>query len=407
MNEVRPKRRCKSSWRVRTNPACVIGITTHRVITVPWKSWLNGAMRAALLMSLAALTSFTLLPEPGAAQAETEDATAESEATEGEWAVLPFLAYTPETGLAGGVVAGYYRRLAPEAPTSTFQGTFRATVRGQFSLEWSPDVYLRATRLDGRIEASRFPDVFYGVGPDAAEDDEEDYTSWIIDVAGRGLRELRPGIRLGPEVRLRFEDVADVDEDGILEAGAVTGAEGGTTVGVGLTGTLDTRDNVFSPRRGSYVEASWVVHDGALGSDFDFHRVVLDARRFVPVGERAALGVQGYLEATPGRAPFQLMALLGGSQRLRGYREGRFRDRLYVMGQAEVRFPIWRRFGGVVFGAGGDVARALEHLDVRGLERAGGVGLRYRFTDEGVVLRGDFAVGREGGHLYLTINQAF
>lgn len=366
-----------------------------------------GSKLAVLLATLAGLTPFALVPVSAAAQAETEGAGAEAEASEGEWAVLPFLTYTPETGLGGGVVAGYYRRLAPEEPSSTFLGTFQATARGHFIVEWSPDVYLSDTRLDGRIEGSRFPDVFYGVGPGAAEDEEEDYTSWIVDLNGRGLRELRPGIRLGPEVRVRYEDVADVDEAGVLVAGVVPGVEGGTTVGLGLTGTRDTRDNLFSPRRGSYLELSWLVHDGLLGSDFDFHRVVLDARRFVPVGERGTLGVHGYLEATPGRPPFQLMALLGGGRGLRGYREGRFRDRLHVMGQAEVRFPLWRRFGGVLFGAVGDVARSVGDLDAQELERAGGVGLRFRLTDEGVVLRGDFAVGREGGQLYFTVNHAF
>ncbi|MBI4539582.1 MAG: hypothetical protein HY704_08770, partial [Gemmatimonadetes bacterium] len=46
-------------------------------------------------------------------------------------------------------------------------------------------------------------------------------------------------------MRLRYEDVVDVEEGAVLDAGAVRGHDGGLTTGVGLVVTLDTRNDIL------------------------------------------------------------------------------------------------------------------------------------------------------------------
>jgi outer membrane protein assembly factor BamA len=102
------------------------------------------------------------------------------------------------------------------------------------------------------------------------------------------------------------------------------------------------------------------------------------------------------------------MPRLGGPSLLRGYREGRFRDRRLAVLEGEVRFPIAWRFGGVVFAGVGDVAHDAGDVPaLRELERALGLGVRFRMNDAGVRLRADGAWGREGGGLYLSVGEAF
>lgn len=325
-----------------------------------------------------------------------------------EWVALPFLLYTPETGLGGGGAVGHYRRLGQAPEPSSFLTALTVTLRKQLSVEFLPDVYLSGgSRVDGGIRFRHYPDVFYGIGQGTPEELEEEYTSRVVDVEVRGRRPVGGGVRLGLEARFRHERMWKVEEDGLLEAGMAPGHDGGTTVGLGVTAARDTRDNLFAPRRGSYVEGSWTVHDRRLGSDFDFHRLLLDARRFLPVGQASVVGLHLYLEAAPGRTPFQLLPLLGGDNRLRGYREGRFRDRGYVAVQGEYRFPVWRRWSGVAFVGAGDVFRNPSDLGLSDLEAAAGIGARFRLTDEGVTLRGDFALGREGTGVYFTLGHAF
>lgn len=321
------------------------------------------------------------------------------------WVALPFLFYTPETGLGGGGVLGHYRRLGPLVETSSFVASVTVTAREQLVLEVFPDVYLgNGIWLGGEVRYRHYPDVYYGVGPDTPEASGEDYTSRVADLLVRVHRPVRRGVRAGVEARLRRETMLS-EAGGLLADGGVPGSSGGTTVGIGALATWDTRDN--RSRRGRYVEGSWTLHHGALGSDFDFQRVVLDGRQFFPLGGAATLGLHAYLEAAPGDAPFSLLPLLGGQDRLRGYREGRFRDRTLATAQAELRFPVWRRLGAVAFVSAGDVAPRLLDLDLGSLEAAGGPGLRYRLNAEGVALRADFAVGADGGRLYLTMGHAF
>ena len=353
------------------------------------------------------LTGILLVPAGLPAQADPSPPDTARESGP-EWVALPFLLYTPETGLGGGGAVGHYRRFGEAPEPSSFLTALTVTVRKQVSLELLPDVYLSGgSRVDGGIRLRHYPDVFYGIGQGTPEEVEEEYTSRVVEVEVRGRRPVGGGVRLGPEVRFRYERMWEVEEDGMLESATTRGHDGGTTVGLGVTAARDTRDNLFVPRKGSYVEASWTVHDRRLGSDFDFHRLLLDARRFLPVGQASTVGLHLYLEAAPGRAPFQLLPLLGGDNRLRGYREGRFRDRGYVAVQAEYRFPVWRRWSGVAFLGAGDVFRNPSDLGLSELEAAAGFGARFRLTDEGVTLRGDFALGREGTGVYFTLGHAF
>lgn len=57
-------------------------------------------------------------------------------------------------------------------------------------------------------------------------------------------------------------------------------------------------------------------------------------------------------------APFNALSLLGGSRRLRGYYEGRYRDQNSALVQAELRVDVFKRLGAVVFGGVGALQRA-------------------------------------------------
>lgn len=94
---------------------------------------------------------------------------------------------------------------------------------------------------------------------------------------------------------------------------------------------------------------------------------------------------------------------------MRGYFYGRFRDNEMITGQAELRYPLWHRFRGVVFAGAGSVAPAMDKFTWRGFNPSVGLGLRYIFdVRENIVLRMDFGFGENGNSgLYIMINQAF
>lgn len=121
------------------------------------------------------------------------------------------------------------------------------------------------------------------------------------------------------------------------------------------------------------------------------------------------VAVNLYGVATLGTVPFNELTLIGGTRRMRGYFEGRFRDRNMLMAQTEFRRELFWNFGFVAFAACGVVSKNIENFEVQNVKPIGGVGLRYRLSqDEKINLRLDYGIGESGSSgFYLTIGEAF
>jgi hypothetical protein len=113
--------------------------------------------------------------------------------------------------------------------------------------------------------------------------------------------------------------------------------------------------------------------------------------------------------ASMGDVPFwAIPSVGGGAYGLRGYTQGRYRDKLVTTAQAELRAHAKNRWGAAVFGGLAQVAPSLG--DLRGAEvlPAGGVGLRFQLTRQYPMhMRADYAWGRNGGIFYFSVSEAF
>lgn len=109
-----------------------------------------------------------------------------------------------------------------------------------------------------------------------------------------------------------------------------------------------------------------------------------------------------------GDVPFLEMATVGGDDLLRGYANNRFRDRHFIGGQLEYRFPVWRRFGMVTFAGLGDVFSNPSDLSWQTVKFSFGAGLRFSVnTKERLNLRFDYGVGRNNDAFYIMLTEAF
>ena len=198
-----------------------------------------------------------------------------------------------------------------------------------------------------------------------------------------------------------------------LETGRPLRERTGTTTspGVGPLLLYDNRDNILSTFRGSYLEGSALFNGGALGSNNTFSRFQVDARHFRPLlaSEKTILALQVVAQFHAGYVPFRELANLGGSNQLRGYYEGRYRDRQLLAAQAEIRQHLFGRFNGAVFGGIGQVGNSLSSFDEGGLKAAGGAGIRFQFNRrDRLNARLDYGVGRGGSSVvYFSIGEAF
>ena len=216
-----------------------------------------------------------------------------------------------------------------------------------------------------------------------------------------------PGLRAGPRVDARAEEIDGRTPGGRLAQGDLTGWNGYSAVALGASVTWDTRDGTFWPSRGTLAQAWWVQAPAAVGRHRPFGRGVAELRRFLPLGRGATLGLHAYGEAVEGDPPFTLLPKLGSTRFLRGFREGRYRDRVSWATQAELRVPVRGRVSAAAFAAVGDVAPSLRALSLQSVKVAGGAGLRFRLTDAGANIRVDGAISRFGPELYVLVLEAF
>lgn len=327
------------------------------------------------------------------------------------WVILPGINYTPERGLTlAGAVLRYFRfGDAPQGRVSSMALRTGISFAGRGELTFDPSVWAAGDRINiaGTLGVSYFDYPYYGIGNDTPESNREDYTalriSSRIEVVARVWRSLLAGVVHD----FRHEDVTEVEEGGLIDAGVV-GGSGGRLSGVGGILRWDSRDHSFQPRRGGVVTLTPRLYRKGIGSDLDFGRVLIDGSWFFGLGGAHVLGLDGRLDMRTGDPPFDHLSLAGGSRLLRGMIEGRFRDNHMAGGQLEYRFPLVWRFGGAAFAGAGRVARRLADLDLEGWKWAAGGGLRFAVNpEERINLRFDVGATREGTNFYLAIGEAF
>ncbi len=329
---------------------------------------------------------------------------------------LPAVFYTPETKWGFGGVVSYYMydkeqragRILPS--TLSFIGIY--TTRKQIIALVNTELYFGGDeyRLLGSTGYTKFPTKFWGIGNETPDSLEEDYTPRTFSIDGEFQWQVLPGWYLGAVAQVAYRELAEVTEDGLLASGLVPGSEDGRIVGAGLLVTRDTRNNAVYPSGGGYHQLRAVLYDGLFQSNYAFGSYSVDLRTYVSPVQRHVLAIRALGQAMSGTVPFDVLPQLGGDALLRGYFQGRFRDRHLLAGQLEYRAPVWWRIGLVGFVAGGQVASALDEFSWRGFKGAAGGGLRFLLDPQsGLNIRADYgwAFDLGTGGFYLNVGEAF
>ncbi len=336
----------------------------------------------------------------------------ETEAPRNVFVLIPVIFYTPETHLAlRGAPSFLYRPPGSsfDDRPSSFDGMVLFTTRSQFIATFGANYYWDGERqqVTGGVAYRNFPDEFFGLGNETPSESE----TYSDEGAGVGLDYLfRVAARLRVGVGLSYaaSSITETHGGDVLEGGFVPGADGGQVAGAGLRLNFDSRDNINFPMHGGLYDLAWRLYGSALGGDFELNALTLDLRHYVSLGSRSVFAVRALGSRTGGNVPFQLMPSLGGQNLLRGYFAGRFRDRRVVAAQGEIRFPLWRRLGGVLFGGLGQVAARDDPIAINRLHYTSGFGLRVLLVrQEGLNLRFDWGFAADQSGFYFGLGEAF
>ncbi|MCE1245932.1 MAG: BamA/TamA family outer membrane protein [Firmicutes bacterium] len=192
-----------------------------------------------------------------------------------------------------------------------------------------------------------------------------------------------------------------------------TGVSQGT-LNVGGVGALyDTRNDVFDPTEGGYIDLATSFAGGVFGGTYDYQKYQLEMRKYIPIGKKnkstialRAWGgiIRGKLEDIPVTETFYV----GGTDTIRGYSQNEFYGTRMVVLNAEYRFPIAniKFLKGAVFADAGNAWFPSDSR--RRLYADGGAGLRIVFPTLGLgVIRLDYSSGEAGGRTSIGIGQTF
>jgi outer membrane protein assembly factor BamA len=373
---------------------------------------MRGAIRRSLLWVLC-IAGVCLLHPPGlGADGSADESGAQKRPV--RFVPFPVLFITPETGLGFGAAGLVYVLPRPDAvvqKSDIYSVIAFYTQNNQLLTGLGMEKYFTRSgdKLNVLATVQKYPDVFYGIGPDTPSSQLEGYTPLEFSfIAGYQWR-LNDVLYLGPLYGFSYISMQEVEPGGLLDQGEITGSEGTTASGVGLHFTADTRDSQFFPRRGFLFETELLVYSRFIGSEEDFVSLVLNYRKFFPVFEAHVFAFEYLLELSTGDVPFQFLPRMGGQYIMRGYREGRYTDMNYTALQGEYRVPLFWRFGATVFGALGMVSPDLSGIfSFEYIRATGGFGLRVMVIEEQKInFRFDVAFSEEGVAYYFNVREAF
>lgn len=335
--------------------------------------------------------------------------------------ILPVLSTAPETGLelGGAGLYSFYTDTAASHKTrvSNIFAYATITTKGQsrFSLStnyWAPQ---NQYHYIAAVSYINFPFDFYGTGNETLKSNADRLGLKRFKVALNAEKKVSPNLYIGlvgGGFDYRF---TDADKTGIFETDAsLEGRHGGTTLYLGPTLIFDDRNNNTYTTKGAVITSYFDLMKG-IGSNSNYSGGLLNIEyaQFFSLSKSLVLGFDVQEQSLTGsQSPFYLMPALGSDEMMRGYYNGRFRDRNLLAAQTELRYRIGSRIGLVGFIGTGQVWNSNFSFD--DFKPNYGGGLRYFFdTEKGLSIRVDYGVGEKRPNeprlsgVYIGLGEAF
>ncbi len=333
--------------------------------------------------------------------------------------LLPVLSSAPETGLEVGASTLYsfftdssrMTRVSNIFAYATFttEGQQRASVSSSY---WSPQNRYHYTASVGYVN---FPFDYYGIGNNTRKSEEQRISEKRLRINFNGEKRIGQYLYLGYLLG-GYNFVYRIDNTGkpFESQFNYNDRNGGSGILAGPMITFDSRNNNTYTHKGVVVNAYLnVMHGLFADNNYKGSFFNIEYAQFFQLHKRWVLGVNIQEQSLLGKeAPFYLLPELGNDEMMRGYYNGRYRDKNMVAGQTELRYRLSDRIGLAAFVGTGTVFR--DSFSFNQLKPNYGGGLRYFFdTEKGLTMRVDYGVGqkpageaRQQG-FYLSLGEAF
>ena len=268
--------------------------------------------------------------------------------------ITPFLApgYTPEQGglLTVGALVSF--RSSPffrkhdhsvvQRSTITLNGSYSTTgaitATAKLSSFWAGD----QLRIFADFGFKDMPDNYWGVGFTAGQAPEGDsttaYTRAALNFTPKVLWRIHPAMLVGPAIDLNSTDASEVSPGMAADPYYQEFGPSNANNGIGAVVQYDTRDVAGNAWKGIYFNAQALGYGGLLGGDNKYQAYDLDYRQYQRLGrDGKTLAWTVRTRITSGSVPWAELSMVGSGYDLRGYRQGRYRDKAMAYGIVEYR----------------------------------------------------------------------
>jgi outer membrane protein assembly factor BamA len=338
-----------------------------------------------------------------------------------KYVVLPTVYYTPETNWAFGLSAiKLFDK--DENDSITYSSHMNAvvvyTLEKQFKLESNLMYYTKENKWNWVVnfELLQYPINFYGIGNTSLDDVKEKFTSRRFTLNNKLYRKVNKQLFLGLQNQNKVLWDIQFPDNGLFDEHIKKGRYSGRTHGLGLMVRYDNRDNNLCPQKGHYLNLEYSFYTSQLLNNVEdkshalwesFHNILLDFRTYFKLPKGIVSAWQLYGDINFGQVPFYKMASIGSSKRMRGYYGGILIDKHLLMLQTDLRFPLYKKLGGVLFGGLANVTSDLMFQD-QTIQPNYGFGMRYMLDPvKKFNLRFDWGFGPGINGFYITASEAF
>lgn len=338
-----------------------------------------------------------------------DDTNKEHKAKKFDFSVIGGPHYSSDTKFGIGLVAaGQYRTdtTAVELPPSDVSVYLDATTSGFFKLGVNGNHIFPndRARLQYDVNISHVTTKFWGIGyeMDINDENESRYKYVASQASVNYVQRLAPNFYAGPAIAFDYINARGQEKPELWEGQA----HRTFNLGVGLTFQYDTRDCITSAWKGMFIKLDQRFNPRFLANKYAFSLTELDFNYYCGLWRGAILATRFHTKLTYGNTPWSLMPTLGGSDNMRGYFEGRYRDKCEADVCIEIRQHVWRRNGLVAWIGAGTVFPKFSALRFSRILPNYGIGYRWEFKKR-VNVRLDLGFGRHQTGFIFSINEAF
>ena len=328
-----------------------------------------------------------------------------------EWEAFPILTYDTDAGFGYGA-KGYLRNIF--GGNESYDLTLYNSTKGErwYRFQFSyPDYEIRqgtdyGFALDLVADYDKWISYyFYGIGNSSSYDGRKIYTKEPLLFSLILNRTITPHIIV--QAGLNYQTIRFINfPDSSLPA-VYSFTEKTDQLLFLINAVYDTRNSIINPDSGLAILAGF-EHSPMFSftnSSFTSLKLTFQSYNRVIFSRLIFAGRISVQQLIGNNIPVQFLLPLGGNETLRGFPQDRFLDKSSVLINAEFRFPIWRRFGGIAGVDAGRVYAGLDKFSFDSWKISPVAGLRFYLKN--FIVRADLGISNETVGFYFNFGHIF